>query len=116
MVENLLENKLGELGSSHRETRTSGSFETHYSPNARVVLNGITRPGDGFIALDEIPTPTGAIRLASPKDNDDYAQILYTALRQADNKWIKTVNVITPVEHGIGQAINNRLLKASNEH
>jgi L-threonylcarbamoyladenylate synthase len=115
MVENLLEHKLGEIGSSNRETRTSGSFETHYSPNARVVLNGITRPGDGFIALDEIPTPTGAIRLASPKNNDEYAQILYIALRQADSKCIKTINVITPVEHGIGLAINNRLFKASND-
>jgi L-threonylcarbamoyladenylate synthase len=76
-------------------------------------LNGITSPGDGFIALEEIPTPTGAIRLASPRDNLDYAKALYSALRKADSKGIKTVNVITPAEQGIGLAINNRLFKAS---
>jgi len=113
MVENLLGQKLGDLDSSNREIKISGSFETHYSPNAHVVLNGITNPGDGFIALEEIPTPTGAIRLASPRDNVDYAKALYCALRKADSKGIKTVNVITPAEHGIGLAINNRLFKAA---
>jgi len=115
MVENLLGQKLGEFDPSNLEIKISGSFETHYSPNAHVVLNGITRPGDGFIALVENPTPTGAIRLASPKDNLEYAEVLYSALRKADSKGIKIVNVITPAEQDIGIAINNRLKKASNE-
>jgi L-threonylcarbamoyladenylate synthase len=95
------------------EVKVPGSLETHYSPNANVLLNGEFIQGNGFIALEEIPTPAGAIRLASPKDNEDYAQILYGALRLADSKGIRTVNVIPPVDQGIGQAINNRLLKAS---
>ncbi len=115
MIENLLEQKLGYLKSISREIKTSGSFATHYSPNAHVVLNGITSPGDGFIALDKIPTPTGAIRLASPKNNDEYAQILYSALRLADGKGIGNVCVITPAEQGMGKAINDRLLKASRD-
>jgi L-threonylcarbamoyladenylate synthase len=114
MVENLLGQKTGELDSSTREIKTSGSFKTHYSPNAHVLLNGITSPGDGFIALEDIPTPTGAIRLACPKNNLEYAHILYSALRLADSKGIKTVNVIPPINLGIGLAINNRLKKASN--
>jgi L-threonylcarbamoyladenylate synthase len=77
------------------------------------VFNGVISPGDGFIALEEIPTPDGAIRLASPKDINDYAQVLYSALRLADKKGIKTVKVIPPAEQGLGQAINNRLSKAS---
>jgi L-threonylcarbamoyladenylate synthase len=113
MIENLLEEKVGELSSRNREIKTSGSFDTHYAPNAHVVLNGINSPGDGFIALEEIPTPSGAIRLASPKDNFAYAQVLYNALRLADSKGIKRVNVVTPSKSGIGLAINNRLLKAS---
>ena len=115
MIENLLEHRLTNFNSSIRDIRTSGSFETHYSPNAHVVLNGITSPGYGFIALDEIPTPIGAIRLASPKDDEDYARILYSALRLADSSGIKTVNVIPPIKQGIGVAINNRLLKASKD-
>ena len=77
------------------------------------MLNGSTSRGDGFIALEEIPTPTGAIRLASPRDSIEYAQVLYSALRLADSKGIKNVNVIPLEEQGIGLAINNRLLKAS---
>jgi L-threonylcarbamoyladenylate synthase len=114
LAENLLGQKLGELDSNSREIKISGSFKTHYSPDAQVVLNGITNPGDGFIALEEIPTPSGAIRLGSPKDNHDFAKILYGALRLADTKGIKTVKVVTPSIHGIGLAISNRLLKASN--
>jgi L-threonylcarbamoyladenylate synthase len=113
MVGNLLGKNIGLLDSHGIEIKTPGSFETHYSPNARVVLNGVNSPGDGFIALDDIPTPTGAIRLGSPRDNYEYAQIIYDALRLADSKGIKTVNVKPPVDQGIGLAINNRLLKAS---
>ena len=115
MIENLLEHRLTDFNSSIRDIRTSGSFETHYSPNAHVVLNGVINPGDGFIALEEIPTPAGAIRLASPKDILDYARVLYCALRLADSKGIKTVNVVPPAEKGVGLAINNRLLKASKD-
>jgi L-threonylcarbamoyladenylate synthase len=113
MIENLLGKKLGDLESSNRDVKISGSFDVHYSPDAHVLLNGITRPGDGFIALEEIPTPTGAIRLASPRDNFEYAKILYSALRLADSKGIKTVSVVPPVQQGIGRAISNRLVKAS---
>jgi L-threonylcarbamoyladenylate synthase len=115
MIENLLGQKLAELNSNNREIKTSGLFETHYSPNAQVVLSGVASPGDGFIALQEIPTPAGAIRLASPKDDIEYAEILYSALRLADSKGIKTVKAIPPMEQGIGTAISNRLKKASTD-
>ena len=116
MAENLLGQKLGELDSRNREIKISGSFETHYSPDAQIVLNGITNPGDGFIALEEVPTPIGAIRLASPRDNFEYAHTLYNALRLADSKGLETIIVIPPVKLGIGLAIQNRLKKASNEN
>ena len=116
MAENLLGQKLGELDSRNREIKIPGSFETHYSPNANVILNGITNLGDGFIALEEIPTPIGAIRLASPRDNFEYAHTLYNALRLADSKGLEKIIVIPPVKLGIGLAIQNRLKKASNEN
>jgi L-threonylcarbamoyladenylate synthase len=114
MIESLLGQKLVESNSNNQEIKISGSFETHYSPNAQVVLSGVTNPGDGFIALAEIPTPAGAIRLASPKDNIEFAQVLYSALRLADSKGIKTVNAVPPTKLDIGLAIDNRLRKASN--
>ena len=113
MIENLLGMKINEHFSLNRNAKVPGSFKVHYAPKAHVVLNGVTRPGDGFIALEEIPTTIGAIRLASPKDDLEFAQVLYNALRLADSKGLKTVNVIPPKAQGLGLAINNRLLKAS---
>jgi L-threonylcarbamoyladenylate synthase len=113
MIENLLDEKVCIQDPIKISVRVPGSFKTHYAPNARVVLNGVISPGDGFIAIEEIPTPAGAIRLASPRNNLEYAHILYGALRLADCTGIKTVNVIPPEDKGIGLAVNNRLLKAS---
>lgn len=92
--------------------RVSGSFMTHYAPDAQVYLNGHPSEGDGFIALNHIQTPKGAIRLASPKNNIQYAQILYRALRLADQKQIKKVYVVPPGGDDIALAINDRLFKA----
>ena len=92
--------------------KTSGIMETHYAPNAKVFLVGNPSSGDGFIALSSIATPAGAIRLASPRNNLEYAQILYKSLRLADTKQINKVFVVPPTGSGIALAINDRLKKA----
>jgi L-threonylcarbamoyladenylate synthase len=92
--------------------KTSGIMETHYAPDAKVFIIGNPSSGDGFIALSSIATPVGAIRLASPRDNVEYAQILYKSLRLADTKQIKKVFIVPPTGSGIALAINDRLKKA----
>jgi L-threonylcarbamoyladenylate synthase len=113
MVGSFLCLNLANFDSENNKVMVPGLLEAHYSPKAQVQLNGVPKPGDGFIALADVPTPTGAVRLASPKDNNEYAHELYNALRLADSKGIETVQVITPVEQGFGVAINNRLTKAA---
>ena len=76
--------------------RVSGSLENHYSPKAHVVLGAMAEAGEGFIALASITTPKGAIRLASPKSNEDYARVLYLALREADSQGLAKIAVIEP--------------------
>lgn len=93
--------------------RVSGSLEHHYAPSAHVVLDGHPRPGDGFIALSAFPTPEGAIRLASPINNEDFARVLYGALREADAQGIDQVVVIQPEGSDIAIAIRDRLKRAS---
>ncbi len=93
--------------------RVSGSLEHHYAPAAQVVLDGHPRPGDGLIALNTFPTPEGAIRLASPLNNDDFARQLYAALREADAQGIDQVVVIQPEGSDIAIAIRDRLKRAS---
>ena len=91
----------------------SGSLEKHYSPKAEVILNAIAEPGEGFIALSSIPTPKGAIRLASPSTTEEYARVLYSALRSADAQGIKRIAVIPPEGVGLALAVQDRLLRAS---
>ena len=97
------------------QIKASGLLETHYAPNAKVFLTGTPSSGDGFIALDAFVTPTGAIRVAAPKTNEEYAQVLYEAFRLADYKGLKNIFVIPPVGHGIAIAINDRLVKAAHK-
>jgi L-threonylcarbamoyladenylate synthase len=110
MVEECTGLKISETGN---EIRVSGSLEKHYSPRATVVLNIEAKTGEGLIALDEVATPNGAIRLASPKNSDEFARVMYSALREADTKGIKKVVAITPEGDGIAIAIRDRLERAS---
>ena len=95
------------------EIRVSGSLENHYSPNAQVVLDISPESGDGFIADSSTPTPDGVIRLASPSNNEEFARILYTALRSADQQSLTRVVVKQPSGDDISVAIRDRLLRAS---
>jgi L-threonylcarbamoyladenylate synthase len=94
--------------------RVSGSLENHYAPAAKVILCEIPIAGQGFIAHKNIETPLGVIRLASPSDDEEFAQILYSALREADTQGLLEVVVVQPIGVGIGVAIRDRLSRAAN--
>ena len=93
--------------------RVSGSLENHYAPAAQVLLNIEPHSGDGFIALSSIATPAGVTRLAAPKNNEEFAQVLYEALRSADHKNLARVVVHEPTGEDIAVAIRDRLKRAS---
>jgi len=94
------------------EIRVSGSLENHYAPAAKVLLCEIPIAGQGFIAHKNIETPQGVIRLASPVDNEEFAQILYSALRDADARGLAEIVVTPPIGTGIAVAIRDRLKRA----
>jgi len=93
--------------------RVSGALDSHYSPKAKVVLDAIAEPGDGLIAPDQIPTPDGVIRLASPRTVEGYARDLYAALRLADTKNLDVVVVLQPGGDGLAEAIRDRLARSA---
>ena len=99
---------------SDKEIRVSGSLENHYAPIAQVLLCENVIAGQGFIAHANIETPPGVIRLASPSDDEEFARILYSALRAADAQGLKEVVVIEPIGIGIAVAIRDRLARAAN--
>ena len=100
-------------GVSGNEIRVSGSLENHYAPAAAVLLCETPLPGQGFIALASIQTPPGVIRLASPADDEEFAQVLYSALREADAQGLAEVVVTQPIGIGIAVAIRDRLARAA---
>ncbi len=95
-------------------TKASGLLESHYAPKAKVLLDQTPKEGDGYIALSEIKTPEGVIRLASPKNNAEYAKLLYQALRDGDKQLLKTICAQLPTGDDIAEAIRDRLNKAAN--
>jgi L-threonylcarbamoyladenylate synthase len=101
------------IADSLSDIRVSGSLENHYSPAAKVVLDIAPESGDGFIALANIETPAGVVRLASPQNNEEFARLLYTALRSADQQELARVVVAQPAGDDISVAIRDRLLRAS---
>ena len=113
MIENLLSIKLQSLSLTSNQIRFPGSLKSHYAPNAKVLLSGTPKSGDGLIALSNIKTPEGVIRLASPVNNDEYAHLLYNALRQGDTLGLSIIYVVPPNNEGVGLAINDRLKKAA---
>jgi L-threonylcarbamoyladenylate synthase len=96
------------------DIRVSGSLESHYSPNAKVALDTYPTSGEGFIAIDSIQTPPGAIRLAAPSSIEGFARDLYSALRFADAQGLTKVCVIQPDGPGLAAAIRDRLKRAAN--
>jgi L-threonylcarbamoyladenylate synthase len=99
---------------SDKAIRVSGSLENHYAPIAKVLLCEIPIAGQGFIAHANIETPPGVIRLASPSNDEEFARILYSSLRDADAQGLKEVVVIEPNGIGIAVAIRDRLARAAN--
>lgn len=93
--------------------RFPGGFKNHYSPKAKVVIDGETLVGDGFIALQSVDTPKNCVRLASPLDVNDFARQIYASLRLGDRKKLKRIYVVLPKGDGIAVAIRERILKAS---
>jgi L-threonylcarbamoyladenylate synthase len=93
--------------------RVSGSLANHYAPAATVLLDQVPVSGQGLIALAEMPTPEGVIRLAAPNTHEEFARVLYSALRAADEKGLETVVVQQPVGDGLAIAIRDRLKRAA---
>jgi L-threonylcarbamoyladenylate synthase len=114
MINDLLQIQIKVLtNTSSNQIKASGLLQSHYAPKAKVFLSTKANPGDGFIALANTPTPTGAIRLAAPKNNKEYAQLLYQALRLADTKQLQNVIVIPPTGDDLAVAICDRLEKSA---
>lgn len=92
--------------------RVSGSHTQHYSPRAQVLIDGVAIMGEGLVALAEVETPAGVIRLAAPESVEEYARVLYASLREADAQGIATVRIVPPQGEGLAIAIRDRIARS----
>jgi len=95
------------------DIRVSGNLEKHYAPQAEVFLDQIPKAGQAFIALSDIATPEGVVRIAAPDTAEEFSRILYESLRRGDTLGIREVVVIQPIGYGIEIGIRDRLNKAA---
>jgi L-threonylcarbamoyladenylate synthase len=95
------------------EIRVSGLLESHYAPIAKVVIDRAPLSGEGFIAMAGVMAGNGVIRLAAPESHQEFARVLYAALRAADHQGLHTVVVEQPSGDGIAVAIRDRLKRAA---
>jgi len=93
--------------------RVSGSLEAHYAPAAKVLLDQSPIAGQGFIAMADVVASVGVVRLAAPKTHEEFARVVNSALRAADEQGLETVVVEQPVGDGIAVAIRDRLKRAA---
>lgn len=102
--------------------RASGTLESHYAPTAEVIITdaaGLSAAHStddariGVLALESIPTPVGMVRLSAPNSNDEFARVLYAALREADALQLTTVLAVLPDDSGVGAAVIDRLRRAA---
>jgi L-threonylcarbamoyladenylate synthase len=104
----------GDSPENENQIRVSGSLEAHYAPAAAVVLDQSPVAGQGFIAMLDVVAAEGVVRLAAPKTHEEFAQVMYSALRAADEQGLETVVVAQPLGDGIAIAIRDRLKRAAN--
>jgi len=95
------------------DIRVSGSLENHYAPQAKVFLDQQPVDGSGFIALESVNTPDGVVRLAAPKSVEEFARILYSALREGDHQGLDTIYIVQPTGKGLAIAIRDRLSRSA---
>jgi L-threonylcarbamoyladenylate synthase len=99
---------------SSNTTRVSGLLEKHYAPKVKILIDQSPMIGEGFLALSTIPSPSGVVRVASPKNLEEFAKSLYFSMRKADELGLIYLVVQQPIGNGLAEAIRDRLVKASN--
>jgi L-threonylcarbamoyladenylate synthase len=99
---------------SSNTTRVSGLLEKHYAPKVKILIDQSPMIGEGFLALSTIPSPSGVVRVASPKNLEEFAKSLYFSMRKADELGLTYLVVQQPIGNGFAEAIRDRLVKASN--
>ncbi len=94
------------------ESRASGMLQSHYSPACQVIIANDLAHAEKLLAQQQSMGNRARIVQFSD-DLPIYASTLYSQMRQADFEGFHSLVAVRPPEKGLGQAILDRLLKAS---
>jgi L-threonylcarbamoyladenylate synthase len=108
-------NQISRVTLSQRQVniRVSGSFEKHYAPAARILLNQIPVEGQAYFAMSEHPTPENVHRISSPNTIEQFARDLYRVMRETDKGGFSELVIQIPGESELADAVAERLRKSA---
>jgi L-threonylcarbamoyladenylate synthase len=97
---------------SESALRSPGQLASHYAPRALLRLNALSAaPGEALLGFG--PSPEGAtMNLSAAGDLAEAAANLFAMLRQLDMRFERIAVAPIP-NHGLGEAINDRLERAA---
>lgn len=91
-----------------------GMLASHYAPNALMRLNAEPGAGEAYLAFGRAPDFSGPMRNLSPSgDLHEAARNLFSMLHELDAAGAGMIAVAPIPEHGLGEAINDRLQRAA---
>jgi L-threonylcarbamoyladenylate synthase len=103
---------LTEAGGDGR--RSPGRLARHYAPTAPMRLEAESPgPGEAYLAFGPAPQGPLVFRLSAGGDLAEAAANLYSMLRRADALCPAAIAVAPVPNEGLGEAINDRLLRAA---
>ena len=110
-----IEALIGPLAEAEADAaRTPGRLTRHYAPNAPLRLDAeAPRPGEAYLAFGPAPDGDAVFKLSAGGDLREAAAKLFSALRAADALIPAAIAVAPIPEHGLGEAINDRLRRAA---
>ena len=121
---------LGAVPAVGGTTRAPGTLASHYAPDARVELVAaralaarVRELADAGVTCGVIEMRAGAaperagtaVTLATVDSVAEYARVLYSALRKADDLGVDVVLAVSPPLRGIGAAVVDRLQRAASD-
>jgi len=115
-VEAVLGQPLVRQVATGRHPSAPGQLASHYAPHAKVRLGATdVREGEALLAFGpHAPsTPGPALNLSVTGNLTEAAANLFAALRMLDKSGASTIAVMPVPQHGLGEAINDRLRRAA---
>ncbi len=115
-LEAVIGRRIARAKSNPTAPASPGQLESHYATAAPLRLDAThVEPGEALLAFgNNVPQHSGAqFNLSSTGDLIEAAANLFAALRALDTPQIMAIAVMPIPQHGLGEAINDRLRRAA---